>query len=113
MKTAFAPRFPALQHTPQGLVIRACADAGEAAMISAAREMTATQSLKGWPPSRLAKELAVSVRTINRRCEADELPFVDNGTSKQCRRTIPGHVVQLVKLYGLGGVARLRKAGHI
>ncbi|EIQ00718.1 hypothetical protein OpiT1DRAFT_05273 [Opitutaceae bacterium TAV1] len=74
---------------------------------------TAGTSPRGWRPSRLARELGVSKRTVSRRCEANELPFIDHGGGKRPYRIIPMHVVKLVKLYGLGGVARMRAAGQL
>ncbi len=106
-------RHPALvrDHTG-GLAVRQFATAEDATAAAQSRDL-AQPTGKGWTPARLGKELGLSKRTINRRCESDELPFVDHGTAKQPRRIIGMHIVKLVKLYGLGGVARMRKAGQL
>ena len=106
-------RHPALvRDDTGGLAVRGFKTAEEASDAAQARELT-TPTGKGWTPARLGKELGLSKRTINRRCESDELPFVDHGTATQPRRIIPAGIVKLVKLYGLGGVARMRKAGQL
>lgn len=94
-----------------GLAVRHFATAEAAAEASAAREVAPTG--KGWTPAKLGAEIGVSKRTINRRCEDDLLPHVDQGTPECPRRIIPMHIVKLVKLYGLAGVARMRRAGQL
>lgn len=117
-----------------GLSVRRFASAADAAAIARdlaevpdieAGEPTARKSMgamkvkpamgrnrsKGWTPAQLARLLGVSKRTINRRCEADLLPFIDHGTPEHPRRVIAPEVVRLVRLRGLGGVAAMRRNG--
>jgi hypothetical protein len=95
-----------------GLVLRRFPTAEAATEAAQARELTQPTG-KGWTPARLGKELGLSKRTINRRCEADLLPHVDHGTPGRPRRIIPHAIVKLVKIYGLAGVGRMRQAGQI
>ena len=112
-----APKHSALfRDSLGGISVRHFPSAADAAKHGNARELAepiARESCKGWTPARLAKELGISKRTINRRCEADLLPHMDHGTPDSPRRIIPAAIVKLVRIYGLAGVARLRSAGQI
>jgi hypothetical protein len=113
-----APKHSALfRDSLGGLTIRHFPSAEDAQKHHAARELAepapAAGSCKGWTPARLAKELGLSKRTINRRCEADLLPHMDHGTPDSPRRIIPAAIVKLVRIYGLAGVARMRSAGQL
>lgn len=107
------PRHPALvRDDTGGLAVRHFPTAEAASDAAQARELP-VPSGKGWTPARLGKELGLSKVTINRRCAADLLPHVDQGTPEHPRRIIPMHIVRLVKIYGLAGVGRMRRAGQL
>ncbi|WP_043586905.1 hypothetical protein [Geminisphaera colitermitum] len=119
-----ANKFAALVRGDDGaLHVRRFATAADAAGVAAReREFVPAYPIhpedvkpttKGWPPSRLARELGISSRTICRRCERDQLPYINHGGASRPYRLIPLHVVKLVKLYGLASVARMRAAGQI
>jgi hypothetical protein len=86
---------------------------GSVGNIDASKRKTRRIAAAGWTPSQLAKLLGVSKRTVNRRCNADLLPFIDHGTPQRPRRYISPDVVRLVRIYGLAGVARMRQANLI
>ena len=70
-----------------------------------------SKAATSWTPARLGSLLGVSKRTINRRCEENLIPFVDQGTPKRPRRMISSETVKLIRVHGLAGVARMRAAG--
>lgn len=85
-----ANKFAALVRGDDGaLHVRRFATAADAAGVAAReREFVPAYPIhpedvkpttKGWPPSRLARELGISSRTICRRCERDQLPYINHG----------------------------------
>jgi hypothetical protein len=64
----------------------------------------------GLTPPQLAKLIGVSGRTVERRCAAGYLPFMDHGPKK---RLIQWPTVDLVVAHGLGGVERMVRAGRL
>jgi hypothetical protein len=71
----------------------------------------ATTMRHAWTPAKLAARLGLSVRTINRRCEAGELPYIDHGTVSRPKRYIPAEAVQLILIHGLRGVGVMCRTG--
>lgn len=65
---------------------------------------------KGLTPPKLAVLVGVSARTIERRIDAAELPFKDNGPKK---RLVEWNVIDLLQRHGLGGVGRMMAAGRL
>jgi hypothetical protein len=60
---------------------------------------------------RAARMIGVSAKTLNKRCVAGEIPFINNGTETKARRAIPRRVIELVHRHGLRGVAIMMETG--